>query len=111
MDKETLNRFRVALQKEEEKLEITIKDLEKPVDFGSDVDHFDEEADEAEELSNRLGPKTTLQERLLQIKEALQRIRDGKYGACQKCGGEIEREVLEESPESALCKNCKNKEH
>ena len=41
------------------------------------------------------------------LKEALANIEKGKYGVCAKCGGEIEREVLEASPESSLCRQCK----
>ena len=111
MDKETLNRFGAMLQKEEGKLEEAIKELEKPADFGSDVDNFEEEADEAEELSNRLGEVAVFKERLEEIKIALQKIENGTYGVCEKCGKEIEREVLEASPESALCKSCKSKEN
>ncbi len=110
MDKETLNHFGAMLQKEKARFETEIKELEETKDFGSDVDHFEEEADEAEELSNRLPDIAMSKERLEDVKSALQKIENGTYGVCEKCGKEIEREVLEASPESALCKSCKNKE-
>ena len=58
-----------------EKLEIE-KDLEKlkeGLDFGSDVDNFDEESDEAEEMGNYLGIKKTQDARLSQIDKAIQK--------------------------------------
>lgn len=107
MDKETLKHFEGMLLAEEKKLDGAIKELSETVDFGNDLDHFDEEADETEEFSNRLPQKATLQEHLEEIKEALQKIKNGKYGTCQNCGKEIENEVLEASPESNLCRACK----
>lgn len=107
MDKETLKHFEGALRAEEKKLEGAVKELGETVDFGSDIDHFEEEADEAEEFSNRIGQKATMEERLERVKGALARIERGNYGKCQGCGKEIEREVLEASPESNLCKACK----
>ena len=98
----------MALRAEEKKLEDAVKELGETVDFGSDTDHFEEEADEAEEFSNRVGQRATFEERLLRVKEALANMEKGKYGVCAKCGGEIEREVLEASPESDLCRACKS---
>lgn len=110
IDKETIRGLEAQLEAEKEKLEGELKELEKPVDFGSDVDHFEEEADEAEEFANQSAQKLLFRERLEQIKEALQRISNGGYGVCSKCGKEIELEVLEASPESSLCKNCKSEQ-
>ena len=71
------------------------------------MDNFDEETDEAEEMGNYLGIKKTQDARLSQIEKALQKIKEGIYGVCEKCGEPIEAEILEIDPESLLCKNCK----
>ena len=84
-----------------------IKQAEKPVDFGSDVDSFDEEADEAEEVSNQLAIANDLKGRLSEIDIALAKIASGKYGVCEKCGEAIEEEILDIDPESRFCKKCK----
>lgn len=109
MDKELVKKFEGELQKEKLHLEGAIKELSEAVDFGSDQDHLDEEADETEELSNRVGQRATFEERLNRVNEAISRIADGVYGVCAGCGKEIERQVLEASPESTLCKSCKAK--
>lgn len=107
MDKENQKKFEIGLQEEKAHLEEAIAELGKTPNFGNDVDGFEEEADEAEELSNRLGEEASFKERLARINEALSRIEKGSYGICEKCGNQIEQEVLEASPESTLCKACK----
>lgn len=38
--------------------------------------------------------------------QALERIRQGTYGECQSCGGEIERKRLEALPSARYCIKC-----
>ena len=40
------------------------------------------------------------------IRAALQRIADGTYGICQRCGARIDRARLEIIPDASLCINC-----
>lgn len=79
------------------------------VDFGSDVEGetAEEEADEAEELSKNEGIAQELKGRLIDVKNALDKIAAGTYGKCEDCGMEIEAEVLKVDPESRFCKECK----
>lgn len=44
------------------------------------------------------------------IEEALQRIREGTYGACADCGDPIKTERLEALPFANLCVGCQEKE-
>ena len=44
--------------------------------------------------------------RLQMIERALERIDDGSYGKCVRCGSEIPQGRLEIMPESALCVQC-----
>ncbi|MDO8466960.1 MAG: hypothetical protein Q7S83_02355 [bacterium] len=76
------------------------------VDFGSDTESevAEEEADEAEEFSKNKGIEQELKGRLIDVKNALDKIATGTYGKCEKCGMEIEAEVLAVDPESRLCK-------
>jgi DnaK suppressor protein len=99
--------YKDKLEKERELILDQIKESEKPVDFGDDVDHFEEEADEAEEMSNQIGIANSLKTRLNEIDSALEKIHTGKYGLCEKCGKKIEEEILDVDPESRLCKSDK----
>ncbi len=40
------------------------------------------------------------------IDAALQRIEDGTFGVCVKCGGDIAEERLEAVPYTPFCKTC-----
>lgn len=86
-----------------------IKDLERPVNMGGDIDHGDEKTDEVEELSNRFGEENDLKKRLDEINAALGKIEQGNYGICESCNGKIGDEILDIDPESRLCKECKIK--
>lgn len=46
---------------------------------------------------------------LRDVEAALQRIRDGVYGECQDCGGEIAKERLEAYPTAKRCVGCQRK--
>jgi len=80
---------------------------EKPVDFGSDIDHGDEESDKSEQVGDQLAAARGLKDRLNEIDIALGKIPLGTYGVCEKCGSPIEQEILSIDPESRFCKECK----
>lgn len=89
-------------------IEKGLQGLKKDLDFGSDVDHLEEETDETEETVNYLSVKKPLDDKLRGIEAALTRIKNGSFGKCEKCGGNIELEILEAAPRSTLCKKCKS---
>jgi len=107
MTQEKLKEYKLKLEKERTLILGEIKDAEKPVDFGDDIDHGDEESDQTEEVGNRLAVAEDLKKRLEDVEEALRKIQEGKYGICEKCGKEIEEEILDIDPESRLCKSDK----
>lgn len=107
MTQEKIQQYKAKLQNERGVILKEIQDTEKPVDFGSDVDHFDEKTDETEEISNQIAIGHTLKLRLSEIDIALEKMRQGNYGICEKCGTEIEEEILNIDPESRFCKSCK----
>ncbi len=57
--------------------------------------------------------KTSLVNLSKKITKALANLKIGKYGKCEKCGKEIERERLKAIPEAPLCISCstKNSKH
>ncbi len=101
--------YKKKLEKERQKLIDELMKEETPEDFGGDTDHFDEEADEAEALGDKLALGQVTRGRINEIDVALNKIQEGRYGVCEKCGKQIEDEVLNISPESRYCRNCKKK--
>lgn len=109
MTKEKMESYKNKLEHERLLVMREIKDFEKPVSFGVDIDHFDEKTDETEELSNRFGQENDLKKGLEEINVALEKIEKGTYGLCETCGAEIGDDILAIDPESRLCKECKIK--
>ena len=55
MTVEDLKKYEVRLEQNRAELLKKIKEEERSENFGDDSDHFDEEADEAEEIGNGIG--------------------------------------------------------
>lgn len=49
-------------------------------------------------------------EKLLNIENALNRIKEGNYGECDDCGEDIDVERLLALPFTRLCLDCKSKQ-
>jgi len=64
-------------------------------------------AGEVEEYSTLLPIEHALELRLKNINSALEKIKTGKYGICEKCGDKIPAERLKVSPEARFCLKCK----
>jgi DnaK suppressor protein len=47
---------------------------------------------------------------ILKIEEALERIEDGSFGICEKCGDDISEQRLRARPVTTHCIECKKKE-
>ncbi len=66
-------------------------------------------ADDATEVFTRernLALRDNARELLAQVDAALQRLDDGTYGVCARCGREISTERLEALPSATLCITC-----
>lgn len=59
---------------------------------------------EGDEVLEQLGQSGQIE--IARIRAALQRLRDGIYGDCARCGDEISEERLETLPDTPLCRNC-----
>ncbi len=68
--------------------------------------HQDENAIEVSDYENQLSVEHSLEDDLKKINKALEKIKDGTYGVCEKCGGEINPERLEAFPEAVECMKC-----
>ncbi|HBG17694.1 MAG TPA: conjugal transfer protein TraR, partial [Firmicutes bacterium] len=67
-----------------------------PADLGSET--FEREKD--------LGLANTIKVKQAAIEDALDRIKEGKYGVCLRCGRPIAEERLEALPQSLTCFDC-----
>lgn len=106
---ELFSQFKEKLYAVKRDLEGRIGKLRRGKSFGDDVDSFEEDADEVEQLTDDLGVKQKLEGRLARVEKALKKMEGGLYGKCESCGGQIEQKLLDIDPESELCKSCKKK--
>lgn len=108
--KEKLEKDRAAIEKELKKF--AQKDNNLPGDWDTrfpklNGGNLEEAADEVEEYSNLLSQEYNLELRLQNINSALEKIKNGRYGICEKCKKEIPKERLMVSPEARTCNKCK----
>ena len=118
MDKKMQKQLKNSLEKEKLKL---IKDLKSFANrdtkikgnwltrfpfFGINRSHNDESAEKIEEYENLLSVEHTLELRLKDINNALDKIKSNTYGICEKCKKEIELKRLKIVPEAKRCLKC-----
>lgn len=76
---------------------------------GLETERAGDQVDEAHRREQANLAATTLNasfERRRQVQAALGRIRDGRYGECEECGGSIGLKRLEAAPWAELCLSC-----
>jgi RNA polymerase-binding transcription factor DksA len=97
--------YKAALLKRLSELDSRLHAIEAELDVPHSKD-WEESAVEREgdEVLEALGQAG--QAEIQGIQAALQRIRDGEYGFCAKCGEEISPERLSVLPATPLCRNC-----
>ncbi|NQV13330.1 MAG: prolipoprotein diacylglyceryl transferase [Parcubacteria group bacterium] len=77
--------------------------------FDSEVMDISNEATEVSNYQNKLSLEATLELQLRDVRKALDRMANGKYGQCEKCSKEIKPERLEALPHAGICLDCSNK--
>ncbi len=102
-----IQEYQRKMESERARLMDQIQKLEKPEEFGSDVDDTSEEQEEAEAFAGDMAASQALKDRVNEIDAALNKIRTGEYGKCEKCGMDISEKELDLVPESRLCEHCK----
>ena len=68
---------------------------------------IESEADEVQEYEKLLSVEYSLEKRLVDINAALEKIKKGGYGKCEKCGKKIDPKRLDACPEARVCINCR----
>ena len=116
--KDELMFFRTQLQKQ---LDLTQGNLDalagdnlkrSPIEASGDISaHSTHMADQGTDNFDRelaLNLASGRQESLYDIEDAIRRIDDGSFGACEACGGAIERARLKALPFAKKCMACQN---
>jgi len=118
MKKELAEELKNRLETEKESLQSELKTFateDKNLKHNWDAKYpnrengnMEEEADEVQEYDNALSLEYSLELKLKNVDSALEKIKNDKYGVCEKCGKEIEEKRLKAVPEAKLCMKCNN---
>ncbi len=101
----SLTHYRAALMSRLAELDSRLHAIEAELDAEHSKDWEDAAVEhESDEVLEQLGKSG--QQEIARIRAALQRMRDGTYGECVRCGAEISSERLATLPETPLCKEC-----
>lgn len=111
MKKEDLAYFKELLTKRLEDLlnqaDTTVIDMNMPKgNFPDPTDRAAYESDRNFELRIRDREHKLIKK----VRNALERIENGTFGICEKCGEEISKKRLEARPVTTLCIDCKTRE-
>lgn len=117
MDKKFLEEQKERLKKQKEKLELQLGSFAEESkkiegDWSAKMPSLDpgtsleEEADEVEEFGTRLALERTLEPELKKVNSALEKIKKGKYGICEKCARPISQGRLKAYPQAEDCSKC-----
>lgn len=107
--KQKLEQEKKILKEELQKFAKEDKELEHDWDtlfpkFNSS--NLEEAADEVEEYVTLLPIEHSLEIRLKNINLALDKIKNKKYGKCEKCEEDISEQRLKICPEAKICVRC-----
>lgn len=69
--------------------------------------NMEEEADEMQEYDNLVSLEHNLELKLRDVNLALEKMKKGEYGICEKCGKKIDEKRLLACPEARVCLKCK----
>jgi DnaK suppressor protein len=118
-DKNQLAEIRGRLLDERSSLEQQIAEIEQNSfedtqsgitgEVGLD-DDFADAGSATFERERDLSIQNNIRDLIDQISRALQRIDDGTYGTCERCGKPIDAARLKALPHALLCMDCKRRE-
>ena len=96
---------RASLERELGELTEVTRDPSATIGFGKRVG---EGTNEAIGRIERVGQADALATKLADVERALEKLDEGSYGICDRCGKPIEVERLEIKPDATLCVNCQS---
>jgi len=116
IDKNTLEELRKQLQHEKEELEKNLSRIARPVnakegDYETTFDEIgsdrDDNATEVDQYSDNVPVENTLEKKLQEVMDALERMEKGTFGTCENCKKDISIERLKANPAAKTCIECK----
>ena len=106
---EELEKYAERLNKEREELLHRLKTLQNEALTHGGEENVEEDGTGAFTQSHYLRVAAEANARIAAINQALQAIKDKKYGVCQMCGCKISRDRLRANLASIRCVSCKKK--
>jgi RNA polymerase-binding transcription factor DksA len=120
MDENLLKELREKLEERKKLIELQLEGFAKKdktikgdwdtkyprTDSATGGSQLEDAADEVEEYSNLLPVEHSMELQLVDIGSAIEKIKKGTYGKCEKCGKEISEERLKAYPEAKTCNEC-----
>lgn len=115
IDPQMLAELKGILLKEKAELEEDLARIARPIEpkTGDYETNFDEvgtdredNTTEVEEYTDNLPVEMTLEKKLKDVIDALEKIEKGTYGTCENCGKEIDLERLKANPSARTCIKC-----
>ena len=100
---EAKTKLEAQLAELEDRLSRIERDLAEPPEADSSERAVQMEDDDALE-----GQAALISNEIAAARRALERIEDGSYGECIRCGNDIAAGRLDARPEAALCIECAN---
>lgn len=114
--KNIIEELRTSLLQEQKIIEANLSRIAKTIDKkeGDYETSFDDlgqtkedNATEVELYADNLPVELSLEKKLRDVLDALERIKSGTYGICDRCGKEIAIERLKVNPSARTCTKCK----
>lgn len=100
-----IDKHKQALTERREALTSHLTEVEHSLDETPSKDWEDRSSErQGDEVLESLGMSELAE--LKRIDAALERIENGTYGECQKCGAQISDARLELLPDTPFCKDC-----
>jgi DnaK suppressor protein len=113
VEEELVERMRRELTEQRAQLrrEIAEQGADPDSDEVSFVDDsgFSDRSHSTQERSRLISVVGSLRANLSEVERALERIDEGTYGTCERCGKPIDPARLEARPWALLCIDCKQK--
>lgn len=116
INKNVAEKLHASLLQEQQTIETNLSRIAKTIDKkeGDYETSFDDlgqtkedNATEVELYADNLPVEITLEKKLRDVMDALEKIDNGAYGICERCGKEIAVERLEVNPSARTCTKCK----
>ncbi len=114
MNKRDLKKFEQLLLGEQERLGGSIRNIEEASraagsrESSTDLSSYAEAGTDNFELQTSLNIASGESEWIIEVSDALKRVRNGKYGVCEDCEEDIPRKRLEVFPSARYCVQCQS---